>query len=116
MATTNSYGASYSANLSISAFRGVVISNNQGITYGATAVVPDGFAQIDAASGDITSIRLLFDGGTQKCSLTGAPVTAGDTLFAGALGRVSSSGTVTVGRAASNVSVNGDIVTFIPLR
>lgn len=119
MATASHGPRSYLANLAISAYRGVVISSNGGVTYAGNAQIPDGFAQIDVASGDYVNVRHLLDGGTQKCTLTAAPVTIGDILYAGALGRVSSTGTITVGKSLTTTggaanAANGSVIEFIP--
>lgn len=119
MATANFGPRGYLANLAISAFRAVVISNNGGVTYAGNGQVPDGFAQIDVASSDYATVRHFFDGGTQKGVLTAAPVTIGDTLYAGALGYVSTTGTITVGKSLSTTggaanAANGTVVEFIP--
>lgn len=115
MATSNFGPRAYLANLAISAFRAVVISNNGGVTYAGANAVCDGFAQIDAASGDYVPVRGFFsDGGTQKGVLTAAPVTVGDTLYAGALGRISTTGTITVGKSLTTSASNDTIIEFIP--
>lgn len=107
---------SYVANLAISAYRAVVISTNGGVTYAGTGDIPDGFAGIDGASGDYIPVRGLFTGGTLKGVLTAAPVTVGDTLYAGALGRISTAGSITVGKSLSTSSSNGSVIEFIPKR
>lgn len=114
MATANFGPRAYLANLAISAFRAVVISNNGGVTYAGANAVSDGFAQIDAASGDYVPVRHFFDGGTQKGVLTAAPVTVGDTLYAGALGRISTTGTITVGKSLTTSASNDTVIEFIP--
>ncbi len=119
MATANFGPRAYLANAAISAFRAVVLSNNGGVGLAGTGQVPDGFAQIDAASGDYASVRHFFDGGTQKGVLTASPVTVGDVLYAGATGYVSSTGTITVGKSLTTTggaanAANGTVVEFIP--
>ena len=119
MATHTLDNRSYLANLAISAYRGVVISNNGGVTYSGNSVIPDGFAQYDAASGDYVSCRGIFGGGSLKGVLTASPVTIGDTLYAGALGRVSSTGTITVGKSLTTTggaanAANDSVIEFSP--
>jgi hypothetical protein len=97
----------------ITAFRLVSISSNGGVGLSATAGSPDGVAQIDAASGDYVSVKFLHDGGTQKGTLVAGPVTAGNTLFVGASGQVSTNGTVTVGKSLTTTASSGAIVEFI---
>jgi hypothetical protein len=116
MATLVNGPRSYLANLAISVFRGVVLSTNGGVTYSGNAAVPDGYAEVDAASGDYVSVRPHFPNGTQKGVITATPVTVGDTLYAGALGYVSTTGTVVVGKSLSTSgnSANGTVIEFIP--
>jgi len=119
MATANFGPRGYLANLAISAYRAVVISSNGGVTYAGDGQVPDGFAQVDVASGDYASVRHFFDGGTQKGVITASPITVGDTVYAGALGRVSTTGTITVGKSLSTTggaanAANGTVIEFIP--
>lgn len=119
MATANFGPRAYLANAAISAFRAVVLSNNGGVGLATNSVAPDGFAQIDVASGDYASVRAHIDGGTQKGVLTAAPVTAGDLLYAGATGYVSTTGTVVVGKSLTTTggaanAANGSVIEFIP--
>jgi len=115
MATSNYGPRGYSANLAISAFRGVVLSNNGGVTYSTTTGVPDGFAQIDTASGDLCPVRHFFTDGTQLGVITVA-CTVGDALYAGSVGYLAVAGTVTVGKSltTASASTTGNIVEFIP--
>lgn len=102
------------ANLAVSAFRGVVISSNGGVTYsGATGVI-DGFTTEDAASGDYVAVRFFNASGTQKCEITAATVTVADTLYLGALGRVSTTGTVVCGKSLTTATSNGTVIEFVP--
>lgn len=119
MATLSNDSRSYLANLAISIYRGVTLSTNGGVTYSGNAAIPDGYAMTDAASGDYIAVRGQFTGGTLKGVITAAPVTVGDTLYAGALGRVSTTGTVVVGKSlttsggAANAA-NDTVIEFIP--
>lgn len=119
MATQTFGPRAYLANLAISAFRAVVLSNNGGVTYAGNTTRPDGLAQTDIASGDYVSVRGFFDGQSQKGVLTAAPCTIGDTLYAGALGYVSTTGTITVGKALTTTggaanAANGSVIEFVP--
>jgi hypothetical protein len=119
MATANFGPRAYLANAAISAFRAVVLSVNGGVGLAGNGQVPDGFAQVDAASADYASVRHFFDGGTQKGVLTASPVTVGDALYAGATGYVSTTGTITVGKSLTTTggaanAANGSVVEFIP--
>ena len=97
----------------MSAFRGVVLSVNNGVGYSGTTTVPLGFTQADCASGDYVSVRFFNAGGTQKCSVTAQPVTVGNVLYAGASGQVSTTGTVTVGTSRVTTTSNGAVIEII---
>ena len=114
MSTRYIGNGTFLANSAITAFRNVVISNNRGVGLSATAGSVDGFSLVDAASGDYVTIAFLTATGTAKGTLVGAPVTVGDTLFAGASGQVGPAGTVTVGKSLTTASDNGAIIEFIP--
>lgn len=119
MATDTKGPRAYLANAAISAFRAVVLSNNGGVGLATNDTRPDGFALIDTASGDYVSVRGFWDGQSQRGVLTAAPVTVGDTLYAGATGYVSTTGTVTVGKSLTTTggaanAQNGSVIEFIP--
>ena len=90
-----------------------MISNNRGVGL-STATACDGFATIDAASGDYVTVAFLTNFGTQKGVITVAPVTVGDTIYLGASGLVSTTGTVTIGKALTTTTSNGAVIEFIP--
>jgi hypothetical protein len=113
MATNYLGTGTFLANTTITAFYGVVISNNRGVGL-ATTTACDGFAQIDAASGDYVTVAFLTNFGTQKGVITVAPVTVGDTIYLGASGLVSTTGTVTIGKALTTTSSNGATIEFLP--
>jgi hypothetical protein len=115
MATIYNGTGTLLANLAVSAYRGVVISNNRGITYSGATDIPAGFTQYDADADDYTAVRFFFES-TQKAEITAVPVTVGDTLYAGALGRVSTTGTITVGKSLTTATSNGTVIEFVPLR
>lgn len=115
MSTVYNGPGTHLANLAMSAFRGVVLSNNGGVTYSSATGTPDGILQVDAASGDYVAVRYWGAGvGTLKAALTAAPVTVGDTLYAGALGRVSTTGTITVGKSLTTSATNDQVIEFLP--
>ena len=116
MATSNNGPRAYLANAAISAFRAVTISNNGGVGLAGTTDIPAGFALVDAASGDYVSVRGFYDGQSQKGVITAAPVTVGDVLYSGASGRLSTTGTITVGKALTTSASNDAVIEFIPLR
>ena len=113
MATNYLGTGTFLANTTVTAFYGVVISNNRGVGLSSTSAC-DGFAQIDAASGDYVTVAFLTIFGTQKGVVTATPVTVGDTLYLGASGLVSTTGTVTIGKALTSTSNNGAVIEFIP--
>ncbi|MFZ9703371.1 MAG: capsid cement protein [Candidatus Limnocylindrus sp.] len=115
MATQYLGNGTFLANTTITAFQGVVISSNRGVGL-STSTALDGFAQIDAASGDYVTVRFAHSDGTIKAVITGTPVTVGDTLYLAASGLVSTTGTVTVGKSLSTqASGNGSaVIEFIP--
>ena len=114
MATLFNGQGSLLANLSISAFRGLVLSNNGGVTYSGATDIPVGFAQSDAASGDYVACRFTFGEQSQKGVASGT-ITAADTLYAAGLGKIASTGTVTVGKALAGAS-DGNIFAFVVAR
>ena len=65
MATNYIGTGTFLANTTVTAFYGVVISNNRGVGL-STSTACDGFAQIDAASGDYVTVAFLTSFGTQK--------------------------------------------------
>lgn len=115
MATQYLGNGTFLANTTITAFQGVVISNNRGVGL-STSTACDGIAQIDAASGDYITVRFLHSAGTMKAVVTGTPVTVGDNLYLAASGLVSTTGTVTVGKSLSTqASGNGSaVIEFLP--
>lgn len=113
MATQYEGDGTFLANSALSAHRGVTISSNRGVGNSATANIPDGFTRYDIASGDYVAVKFFAAGGTHKCEVTGTPVTVGDTLYAGAAGRVTPVGTVTVGKSLSTSATNGSVIEFL---
>lgn len=114
MATLFNGQGSLLANLSISAFRAVVISNNGGVTYAGNTDIPLGFAQADAASADYVAVRFTFGEQSHKFVASGT-ITAADTLYAAALGKLASTGTITVGKAL-NGGADGSILGMVVVR
>ena len=115
MATIVDGVGTHVANIAVSAWRGVVIASDNGVTYAGTTDIPAGFTQSDEAVSSVVGVKYLFNP-TQKCAVTATPVTAGDTLYSGALGRVSTTGTITVGKCLTTTATSGSVVGFIPLR
>ena len=114
MSTLYSGNGTFLANTTITAFRAVVLSSNGGVTLNSGTTKPDGFAQIDAASGDYVSVKFLHSDGTQKGALSAAPITIGDIVYAANAGNVSPTGTVAIGKALTTSAVTGAVIEFIP--
>jgi hypothetical protein len=113
MATQFNGAGSFLANSAISAFRAVAISANRGVGLNPTTGVPIGFTQQDAADGAFVAVKFFSGPGTQKCAVTGAPITVGDTVYTGANGFVSTVTTnVTIGRSLTSAATNGSIIEF----
>jgi hypothetical protein len=115
MATQNDGKGTFLANLAMSAFRGVVISNNGGITYSSNTGTIDAFTLEDAASGDYVAVKFFNADGTHKCELTGQPVTVADAIYLGALGRVSTTGTVQCGKSRTTSATNTEVIEFVSI-
>lgn len=113
MATNYIGTGTFLANTTVTAFYGVVISNNRGVGL-STSTACDGFAQIDAASGDYVTVAFLTNFGTQKGIIGTGPVTVGDTLYLGSSGVLATSGTVTIGKALTTTASNGATIEFLP--
>lgn len=113
MATNYLGVGTFLANTTVTAFYGVVISSNRGVGLSTTGAC-DGFATIDAATNDYVTVAFLTNFGTQKGVITAAPVTVGDTIYLGSSGLVSTTGTVTIGKALTTTTSNGAVIEFIP--
>ena len=113
MSTLYSGNGTFLANTTVTAFRAVVLSTNGGITLNSGSTKPDGFALTDAASGDYVSVKFLHNPGTQKGSLSAAPITVGDVVYAAFAGNVSPTGTVVIGKSLSTSAVTGTVIEFI---
>jgi hypothetical protein len=113
MSTRYLGAGTFLANTTITAFLGVVISSNRGVGLSTTGAC-DGFALVDAASGDYVSVAFLTNNGTLKGTMAAAPVTVGDTIYLASSGQVSTTGTVTVGKSLTTTSTTGAVVEFLP--
>jgi len=119
MATQYDSGfGTFAAAAAISANRLVKV-NSSGQIAAATTANNDihGVTQEDAnAAGDYVSIKFFAGPGTQRVSVTGCPVTVGDTVYSSTNGQVSrTGGTVTVGVALESANSNGAIIQILPL-
>jgi hypothetical protein len=115
MATQYEGAGSFLANADVSAFRAVALSDNRGIGLNPNNAAPIGFTQQDKASGDFVTVKFFSGPGSQKCAVTAAPVTVGNTLYAAANGFVAPTGTVTVGSSLSSASSNGAVIELVPV-
>jgi hypothetical protein len=115
MATQYDGDGSFLANADVSAFRAVAISDNRGVGLNPNNAAPIGFTQQDAASGAYVAVKFFAGPGTQKCAVTAAPVTVGNTLYAAANGFVAPTGTVTVGRSLTTAADNASIIELVPV-
>jgi len=116
MATNFAGDGSFYSNSAISANIAVVLSTNGGVDVGGATTLPIGFTKADAAAADYVGVEFMAGPGTRKCQVTACPVTAGDVLYAAALGRVAATGTIVVGRLITGAAVgnNASVVEFIP--
>lgn len=113
MATQYLGAGTFLANTTVTAFLGVVLSSNGGVGL-STSTACDGFALMDGASGDYISVAFLTNNGTLKGTLAAAPITAGDNVYLGSNGQVSTTGTTIIGKSKSTVSTTGGIIEFLP--
>lgn len=113
MATQYLGAGTFLANTAITTNLGVVLSSNGGVGL-STSTACDGFALVDGASGDYISVAFLTNNGTLKGTLAAAPITAGDTVYLGSSGLISTTGTVTIGKAKVSSSTTGSTIEFIP--
>ena len=113
MATQFVGSGTFVANSTITAYLGVVLSNNRGVGLSTTTAI-DAIALVDGASGDQVSVAFLTNNGTLKGVITAVPVTVGDTLFLGATGYLSTTGTITIGKSLTTATSNGSVIEFIP--
>lgn len=112
MATQYVGTGTHLANSVITAFRLVVLSTNGGVGLNGTSTAPDGVAQTDAASGDYVAVKYIQNSGTQKGESAVSVIAIADTLYAGANGTVSTTGTVVVGKSLNTSAVTGSVVEF----
>lgn len=113
MATQYLGAGTFLANTTITTNLGVVISNNGGVGLSTTGSC-DGFALVDGASGDYISVAFLTNNGTLKGTLAAAPITAGDTVYLGSSGLISTTGSVTIGKSRTTTSTTGAVIEFVP--
>lgn len=121
MSTLNTSGfKAYNNTAALSAYRRVTVSSVGVYAYANNTVVGDGVLQEDTSTADpIKTIRLFCAPGTYLLSVTAAPITAGDTVYAAANGQGSSTGTVILGKIAfdeGGITENGAVVEIIPMK
>jgi hypothetical protein len=113
MSTQYFDNGTYQATVAVTAFRLLAISTTGAVTYCAANGKPDGVAVTDAASGDYVAVRYIQANGTQKGESSVSVIAIGDTLYSGALGTVSTTGTQVIGKALSASSATGTVVEFL---
>lgn len=101
------------ATVAVTAFRLLSVSTTGAVTYCAANGRPDGVAETDAAVGDYVAVRYINSTGTQKGESAVSVIAIGDTLYSGALGTVSTTGTQAIGKALSASSTTGTVVEFL---
>lgn len=92
--------------------------NSSGQVAAATTANNDihGVTMRDADTSDYVTIKFFNGPGTYRVSVTGCPVTVGDTVYSSTSGQVSrTGGTVTVGVALESANSNGAIIQILPL-
>lgn len=75
--------------------------------------VPVGAAQYAVAQNAPVAVRLWNSGGTIHVIADGA-ITAGNAVYAGALGKVSAAGTTIIGYAMEAATADGDVIEVMP--
>lgn len=117
MAVQHDNTRTFPANAAITAFRRVAISTNGGVVAAGNTVAGIGVLQRDVAEGDTYGAVVRLKGaGSFKVSVTAAPVTTGDVLYAAANGQVAPTGTVALNwRAAESASDDGAVIEAIPV-
>jgi predicted transcriptional regulator len=114
MSTKSNGPRAHLANAVITAHQAVVLSNNGGVGLNGDSTKADGFALTDAASGDYVGVQYLHDSGTLKGQSAVSVIAVGGTLYYGAGGTISSTGTIVAGKALEACSVTGAVIEFIP--
>lgn len=92
--------------------------NSSGQVAAATTANNDihGVTQDDADTSGYVAIKFFAGPGTHRVSVTGCPVTVGDTVYSALSGQVCrTGGTVTVGVALESANSNGAIIQILPL-
>jgi hypothetical protein len=87
----------------------VVSSGTDYVAAAATGNYPIGIAMQSVEADDLLVVKTFFP--TYEASVTGAPITRGDSLYVGAAGQLASTGTVAIAIALENAGTNGDIIT-----
>lgn len=99
----------FTASGAVSQFNRVYVSA-AGVVAVAGATTPGvGTAEVDAASGDTLAVRLWSAAGTRKM-VAAAAISAGAPVYAAASGKVTSSGSLYVGRALEAATTDGDVI------
>lgn len=113
MATTSDYPA-HLANAAVSFGHLVVLSTNGGVGLNGASTKPDGIALTDTAASGYVAVRYMHNNGSAVAKSAVSVIAIGGTLYAGASGTISSTGTIVVGKALEACSVTGQRIEFIP--
>jgi len=89
----------------------VVSSGTDYVAAAATGTYPIGFSMQSVEADDLLVVKTFFP--TYEASVTGVPITRGDTLYVGASGQFATTGSVAIAIALENATTNGDIITVI---
>ena len=119
MSTQNDFTRSYKSNAAISAYTRVSVSANGSIQVAGTGNPGVGIIQNDITSNSYENAKVrMYGTGSFQILATGAPGTAGDTVYFVGLGKVdvASGGTpwVSAGSLAASYTSNGAVVEVIP--
>jgi hypothetical protein len=113
MATSFPSPLAFKANTALSAFALVALSSNGSIGVAGATDTPVGVNAFDISADSFQTANVWSArGSTYPILVTGAPITAGNLVYAAAAGAVAATGTVLVGIANETVTVNG---TSIPV-
>lgn len=119
MSTQNDFTRSFQVNTPMSAWRRVQMSSNGFLDLGALGVIGVGILQEDTNANTYENPKVrLYGTGTAQMAVSGAPVAAGNSLYAITGGYVApTSGGVggqIVGIALESTLNNGDVIEVLP--
>lgn len=112
--STSSTRRSHIANAAVSYGHLVVLSTNGGVDLNGASTKPDGIALTDTAASGYVAVRYMHETGSAVGKSAVSVIALGGTLYAGASGTISATGTIVVGKALEACSVTGAEVEYIP--